>query len=428
MTPPGTALGDLRAVLAGPGFRRLLAVRVTSQGSDGLMQVALASLFFFSPERQATTAGVASAFAVLLLPFTLVGPWAGVLLDRWQRRQVLVWGNVVRAVTVTATGWALVELGTGPVLYGLVLLALSVNRFLLAALSAALPHVVAADRLVTANAVSPTIGSASAFVGATVGFAVRPAFPDGDTGDAQLLGVVVAVCLTAALLATRLGRRSLGPDDPERVSAAEALRRLVADLVAGVRHVRDRPVAGWSLLSVGAHRLAFAVTFIALILLSRNRLNPPGDPDAALATLGVVVAASGVGFVAAAVVTPVVVRRLGAPAWVSATLLLAAATQATLVVGVSTAWAVVVGLVLGLAAQGLKISVDTIVQHEVDDAFRGRVFVLYDAIYNAAFVGAAALSVLIVPDDGYARWLYAGIALWYAGAGLAYRHLLRPGR
>ena len=45
---------------------------------------------------------------------------------------------------------------------------------------------------------------------------------------------------------------------------------------------------------------------------------------------------------------------------------------------------------LGLASQGIKICVDTLVQTHVDDAFRGRVFALYDVIFNVAFVAAAA--------------------------------------
>ena len=46
---------------------------------------------------------------------------------------------------------------------------------------------------------------------------------------------------------------------------------------------------------------------------------------------------------------------------------------------------------LGVAAQGSKICVDTIVQESVDDAYRGRVFSFYDVIFNIAFVSAAAL-------------------------------------
>ena len=87
-------VAELRRLLALTGFRRLFAVRLTSQAGDGMFQVGLATLFFFSPESAGTATGVAAAFAVLLLPFTVVGPWAGVLLDRWRRRQVLLVGNL----------------------------------------------------------------------------------------------------------------------------------------------------------------------------------------------------------------------------------------------------------------------------------------------------------------------------------------------
>ncbi len=44
--------------------------------------------------------------------------------------------------------------------------------------------------------------------------------------------------------------------------------------------------------------------------------------------------------------------------------------------------------------------VDTLVQTHVDDAFRGRVFALYDVIFNVAFVAAAAAGAVVLPDDG----------------------------
>ena len=92
----------LRELAGRRGFRRLLAVRLVSQCGDGVFQVGLATLFFFAPERLATASDVAAAFAVLLLPFTVVGPWAGVLLDRWRRRGVLLVGNAVRVVLTLA--------------------------------------------------------------------------------------------------------------------------------------------------------------------------------------------------------------------------------------------------------------------------------------------------------------------------------------
>ena len=76
---------------------------------------------------------------------------------------------------------------------------------------------------------------------------------------------------------------------------------------------------------------------------------------------------------------------------------------------------------LGLAAQGAKIAVDTIVQRDTADEFRGRAFALYDVLYNAAFVGAAGLAAAALPDTGYDRRVFAAIALTYATAAVLYR-------
>ncbi len=73
---------DLRVLLRLGDFRRLLAVRLLSQCADGVYQVALATYVVFSPEKQTSATAIASAMAVLLLPYSLVGPFAGVLLDR----------------------------------------------------------------------------------------------------------------------------------------------------------------------------------------------------------------------------------------------------------------------------------------------------------------------------------------------------------
>ena len=158
------ALRELKVLLRLPDFRRLFAIRLTSQFGDGLIQFGLAALFFFSPEKASTAHGVAAAFAVLLAPFTIVGPWAGVFLDRWRRRQVLLVGNLLRVVLTLLLVWAMAATGEGVLVYVLALTILSINRFLLAALSAALPRVVDGELLVTANSVAPTLGAGAAFL------------------------------------------------------------------------------------------------------------------------------------------------------------------------------------------------------------------------------------------------------------------------
>jgi len=164
---------DLSTLLRLRDFRRLLAIRLLSQGADGVYQVGLATYVVFSPEKQASPAAVASAMAVLLLPYSLVGPFAGVLLDRWRRRQVFLHGNLVRAALAAATAALMVAAVPDWLFYVSALCVTAVNRFVLAGLSAALPRVVDAERLVMANSLSPTAGSLAAFAGGGLAFVLR---------------------------------------------------------------------------------------------------------------------------------------------------------------------------------------------------------------------------------------------------------------
>ena len=136
-------------------FRRLFAVRVTSQFGDGVFQAALASYVLFSPEKQPKPGAIALTLTVMLLPFSILGPFAGVFLDRWPRRQVLAFVSLARLGIVGVLA-GLVAAGIPDlVFYVFVVLSLSVNRFVLAGLSASLPHTVVEEDLVTANALDP---------------------------------------------------------------------------------------------------------------------------------------------------------------------------------------------------------------------------------------------------------------------------------
>ncbi|WP_418275431.1 MFS transporter [Isoptericola jiangsuensis] len=420
---------DLRDLLRLPGFRRLFAVRLVSQAGDGMFQVGLASLLFFSPERAGTAAGVAGAFAVMLAPFTLVGPFAGVFLDRWSRRQVLAVGNAVRLLVTAAMAAVMLSIGLGGagdvwvVLLGLV--ALSVNRFLLAALSAGLPRVVDGPLLLTANSLTPTLGAGAVFLGGGIGFVLGLGVAPGRLHDAAALVCASVVFGVAALLSLRLGRDQLGPEHPARGPLRAELSAVAHGLVDGARYLVARRTPGQGLLVMAAHRFLYGVVFIAAILISRNLLAPAGDTSAGLANFALVIAMTGVGGAGAVVITPLFSRRTGPQAWIVIMLLLAAASQLLLATTPARAVVLVGAGLLGLAAQSAKIAVDTIVQRDTVDTYRGRAFAFYDVLYNAAFVGAAVLAAFAVPDDGWSRGLFVLLAgayvavaalLWFRGA------------
>ncbi|WP_436772113.1 MFS transporter [Yinghuangia sp. YIM S09857] len=427
-----TLLRDLASLLRLRDFRRLFGTRLTSQLSDGVFQVALAGHVFFSPEKQTSASDVAAAFAVLLLPYSLVGPFTGVLLDRWRRRQVLVRCNLLRAVLAALTAALVLGDVPDPVFYAACLLVLSVNRFVLAGLSAALPRVVPEDRLVIANAVSPTAGTVAASAGAGAAFVVHLFVEEGSGATALVILISGALYLCSAAVAATMAVGLLGPD-PDRVvpGVREALAGVARGLGAGAAHVWRRRAPAHALAAITAMRFCFGVLTVMTLLLCRNLFNDPDDTDAGLATLGLTVGVTAAGFFAAAVLTPVVTPRIGVPRWIVLCAFAGALTQVALGLPFALGPMLVAGFVLGLVSQGAKIGVDTIVQTTVDDAYRGRVFSVYDVLFNVAFVGAAAVSAVALPSDGRSPVVLAAVAAGYAVTGLLYavavrRHPPRP--
>ncbi|GLU47012.1 MFS transporter [Nocardiopsis ansamitocini] len=405
--------GDLREVLRGPRFRRLFGTRVVSQFSDGVYQAGLAGYIFFSPEQHTTAGAVAGAFAVLLLPFSLVGPFAGVFIDRWSRRQVLLWSALAKALLAALTAVLVVGGADGPLFLLAALGLLSVNRFFLAALSAALPHVVVREKLTMANAVTPTCGTVAAFLGAGAGAGLRLIGGDGDGGTGVVLfGAGVGFAL-AGLVSTTLGRTELGPDlAAESTRVRAALGGVVTGLVDGARHIWRRRPARNGLATIAGHRFLYGVSTIMTLLLYNNTFTAGGT--AGLASFTVTLAASAVGFLSGAVATPWATARMRIETWVAGLLLFAAVALLLFGLPFQAGLFPVAGFALGVASQGVKVSVDTLVQRHVDDAYRGRVFSVYDMLFNAAFVAAAAVAALVVPPSGISAAVLVGLASGYA--------------
>jgi MFS family permease len=415
-------LTDLRSLAVHAGFRKLFAVRLVSQAGDGMFQIGLATLFFFSPQNMATASGVAAAFAVLLLPFTVVGPFAGPLLDRWRRRQVLLLGNAVRVVLTLVLATLMATVGVGPPVYVLALVTLGVNRFLLSALSAGLPRVVPREQLLLANTLTPTLGAVSAVAGAVVGFVIGWLFPAGPVKDGIVLAVAAAVLAVAAALALRLGRDELGPEQrPGPAGLWRDVRATAADMVLGARYLLARRTPGLALGVMAAHRFLYGLNFIALLLMSRNLFADPADTSAGLAVFATLTGLSFLGNGLAIVLTPLAHERVRPSVWVTVCLGVAAVSQALLVTSAALGVVVAAAVLMGLGVQGAKIAVDTIVQRDTDDAFRGRAFALYDVLYNAAFVGAAALAAVVLPDTGWSPGVFAVLTGVYVVVALGYR-------
>ncbi|WP_228713561.1 MFS transporter [Prauserella endophytica] len=403
-----------RALLAIPEFRKLLYLRFSMHWGDGAFQAGLAGAVLFNPERAADAATIAGGFAALLLPYSVVGPFAGALLDRWDRRRVLVVANLLRGFAVVAAAAAVGAGVDGLPLFSLALLVMGVSRFAGAGLSASLPHVVPAERIVTANAFSATVGAAIAVLGGACAIGLRSIFGAGDTGSAWTTSFAVLGSALGAVLATRFARGSLGPDSVDE--PANAFAAVAAGLASGVKAAARTPSVRAGLIALLAHRAAFGISLLLTVLLMRYSFTDVGPLKAGLPGLGQVALMGGAGILLAGLLTPKLVTRFGRRRAVVCGLGVAAAAQAVLGLPLVLPTVLLAAFVITAGGQVIKLCVDAAVQRDVGDEARGRVFALYDTLFNTMQVAAVSFAAAFAPLDGYSPGLLVvAIVLYLVG-------------
>ncbi len=401
-----------RSVRAMPDFGRLLCVRIASQFGDGLFLAGLAGAILFNPERAPTPWAIAGSFAVLFLPYSLIGPFAGALMDRWDRRFVLVGANTVRVVMIVVVGGLLAGGANDRVVLAGALLVNGASRFVASGLSAALPHVVPRDQVVTMNAVATAVGATAAFLGANFMLLARWLVGAGDTGSATVIFIVTVPLLVALVLAVRFAPHCLGPDDTVRAIHGSAVYAVATGWVHGLRTVIGTSSVAATLAGLAAHRIAFGINTMLMLVIVRHSV---ADADAGLGIAALFAAVTNTGSFLATILTPVIVRRLGRFAAANAALAAAVAVQVG-GAGLMLSVILVCGFLLGAAGQVVKLCTDSAMQIDVDDALRGHVFAVQDSLFWLAFVGATAVAAAVVPADGHSPALaLTGAGIYLAG-------------
>jgi MFS family permease len=415
-------IGDLRAVLAERNFRRLFATRLVSQAGDGILNAGVGTYVFFNASSYPTPLAGAAAFTVLYVPYSVVGPFAGVFLDRWSRRQILVWSGLIRAVLVVLTAAVMASGNRGVPLYIAVLLLLAVSRFLDSALSAALPHVVPDDKLLMANSVAPTIGGVASSIAGILALSLNVVGGDTERGSALTVLVAGACYAVASVVATSMHKDLLGPDRTliEGTRIIAELRKVAARLAEGAEYVLSRRGPRAALGATGAFSFLFGAVFLMAIILYRNYFYPSHVTVAAshIAQLAVV---SAIGYFCAALITPPATRRFTKQTWI--TVMLLAAAVSIVVLGetfIQVAY-LAVGFLIYLTKQSVAICSTTILQEEVEDAYRGRAFGFYDMVFNLANAAGCLVFAAFMPEDGKSPVIIVAVTICFVVTAALYQ-------
>ena len=410
-------------LLRHPRLSRLLGVRWSGQATDGLFQSALASFVLFSPERQADALSAAIAFAVVLLPYSLVGPFVGTILDRVSRQRALLFANAARGINLLVVAWLVFSGQTGVELTVFVLIAFGINRLILAGLSAGLPLVIEPKSLISANALAVTGGSVLVVLGGGLGVAIRNLFDSlavADHADAMLVLIASGGYLTASLMALRLGRKEIGPL-PHEVKEASIKEGLI-EMREGFAFLRTHQDAIRGILATAVQRGGITALTLTALLLQRNTFNSPDNPEDGLRGFGIVLAIAGIGITIGALTAPYGVARFGRHRWIKWSMLLSAFGPLILVVSQTEIALALTGFFVALCGQNVKVTNDALVQSKIDDYYRGRVFAVYDVLVNGAIVSGGLIAALLLPTSGVTPWVPALVSAMYLLVALRLLH------
>ena len=406
-----------------PRLRKLLAVRWSGQLTDGIFQSALASFVLFSPERQASAMAAALGFAIVLTPYSVVGPFVGTILDRIARQRAIFVANALRSVDLILISILIFSGSTGVFLTLFILVAFGVNRLLLAGLSAGLPLMIDRPSLLKANALAVTGGSLAVVIGGAIGIAIRrtiDSLGNANHSDGILILIAVIGYLAATLFTSFIGRNELGPLPHENREPNG-----VAELVAAFKFLRGHHDAVRGIIATSIQRGGLTSLTIIGLLLERNTFNDSSNTEAGLAGVSRAIACAGVGLVIGALVAPIGVAKVGRHNWIRMMMILSAVTP--ILVGViHTPWSLYnSAFFVAAAGQSMKVTNDALVQSKITDDFRGRTFALYDMAVNVAIVSGALLAALVTPNSGKTLVVPIGITLVYLATALI---ILRSGK
>jgi MFS family permease len=391
---------------------KLLQVRWTGQLTDGMFQSALASFILFSPERQPDAFKAALAFAVVLLPYSIVGPYVGIFLDRFSRKRVVQLANLFRAFDLLIIAYLIYRGSTGIVLTLFVLISFGANRLILAGLSAGLPLLVNKKELVSANALAVTGGTIAVVIGGGLGIALKNILDVSNTGDfadGVLILISAGGYLLAALFTARFSKAEIGPQPHE---VPQEIRGF-GEVLQGFNILKKHDDALRGIFATGVQRGGITALTLMALLLERNTFNDPSDPDAGLRGFAYALAIAGIGIGLGALAGPYGVAKFGRHKWMRISMI--APIGFLMVFGFfpNEFMMILTAFFVGGFGQSFKITSDALVQSKIADEFRGRIFAFYDVAVNGAIVSGAIIAALTLPPGGVSLVLPWLIAISY---------------
>ncbi|MEA2551469.1 MAG: hypothetical protein QOE25_1238, partial [Actinomycetota bacterium] len=409
LTSFGNFFNKLFSQFSNPDYATLMGVQFLAQTGQGVVQGAIAKALVFGGQKGFDVQNVPSAsyllkvVLALYVPYTVISPFVGVFIDRFSRRRVVWWSNLITAVIVGGIALGvMLPLGKGTTEHdtlatvGLVvglLAAQSVVRVVLAVKSAAIPDVLVGKDLLQGNALSQAGGALFQVLG--IGFGGVFAGIVGSWAGA-IIGAIIFVIV--AFVSLRMRHTQSGDHETTFWHEASRVVKTVSD---GLKEVASRPAAALGLSSFQMLRYQFwGFGLFVFGLYAKNLVQGSSADSLSLAL-------SGLGGIVGGALGLVLAQK-----WKDRVPPIRMLMGSMFLLGAGTIAFGALVSVLGFAGMLFigffafflgKISADTIMQQAMPDDFRGRAFALFDIAYNLGFIVPALVLSFIWVEGSATR-------------------------
>ena len=375
--------------------------QLLSNFGDTLHYIALVVLVFRLTGQGLAVAGVVAAEVV---PVLLLAPVAGVVIDRFSRKAVLIGADLFRALLVLSLVWPQGAWHAYLVAAGLA----AGNSFFNPTVQAVIPALTTEEQRLAANSVAWSTGRLVQIVAAAVA-----------GGLITLIGTGPAFAVNAASFAASAALVAVLPIPPHAgqigAGAQRGLGAFFGDARAGLAYaLRDRLVSRL-LLVQGLASLAVGATGALLVVLAERHL---GLPPSGFAWL---IGAIGVGALVGPLIPNMLARDYRDARWLFVPYIIRGVGDVLIAVFTPLPVALAILFVYGLNTSTGMVVFNSTVQGAVPDAVRGRVFTLLDVAWSAMRLLSLAMGGVLVDAIGVRPlfWLGGGLLALAGLLGLA---------
>lgn len=380
-----------RSLLRLADFRRVVLGQLISQSADAAMLLVLAKQLLFTGADGPTPVLLAQAVLSSAAPLVLVGPIAGVVADKWARKQVLVSGQGIRSVLALATiGVVVFQLQFALIV--VFVAGLCASRLLYTARVASVRHLVRQHELVAADSLMSIIGVIAGLIGATI-FAALVRL------NVVLVLMVVAIGHFAAAYAYDKTRSWLGG---EGETSTLRWRAVLVQLSCGKTR--------YAVLATSAHRCLVGVVVASVSMSIDGRTG--GSASGYAATMGAVGFAAFIGSLTSEWVNEHLRRRALTIGVFAASGLALAPIQFVNAPIISLAAVALIAFCF----QNLRVASDATIQANAAAGSCGRVFAVYDVAFNLAYVGGLLLGLMLSSNVSGVIGVTVTAPLFFVGA------------